>query len=200
MKLPLSKLLALVAFTFAFFVCPVADATQADDTTISITGQNAGPTPFISQLSLLASETNVLKSVQFTITPKEGSVTRPLSGTYSNGYLTERGYLDAATGEIFLPVYGLYADFTNTVTLSYHFSDGSSTEDTTTVTTAAFDDPCGYNNPTVLQARTDSTSLSYDYMLVRNSRSEFARDRRYRRGAALGRPGRLQPSSSSVVR
>jgi len=174
MKLHLPKLLVLVVLTFDCFVCPLADATQADETTISITGQNDGPTPFISQLSLLASQTSVLKSVQFTITPKEGSVTRPLSGTYSHDYLTERGYLNSATGEIFLPVYGLYADFTNTVTLSYHFNDGSSKEDTTTVTTAIFDDPCGYNNPTVLQARTDSTSLSYDYMLVRNSCGEFS--------------------------
>ena len=71
----------------------LARATQADDTTITITGQNAGPTPFISQLSLMASDTSVLSKIQFTITPKTGSVTRPLSATYSNDYLTGRGNL-----------------------------------------------------------------------------------------------------------
>ena len=144
-------------------------ATQADDTTITITGQNPGATPFLSQLSLLASDTTVIKSIQFTVTPMQGSVTRPLSGTYSNSYLLERGDLIPGTGQIFLPVYGLYANFTNTVTLTYRFNDGSSKDAITTIATAAFDDPCGYTNPTVLQPRTNTTSLSYDYMLVKGS-------------------------------
>ena len=91
-----------------------------------IVAKHPGPTPFINQLTLMASDTSVISSIQFTISPKHGSVTRPLSGTYSNSYLTQRGYLMAATGEVFLPVYGLYAGFTNTVTLTYHFQDGSS--------------------------------------------------------------------------
>ena len=67
----------------------LAGATQADDTTIRITGDAAGATPFISKLTLDVSNTSVLKSIQFTIDPKPGSVTRPLSGTYSNDYLVE---------------------------------------------------------------------------------------------------------------
>ena len=71
---------------------PSAGANQADDTTITITGHTAGATPFISKLTLEVSNTSVLKSIQFTITPKPGSVTRPLSGTYSNDYLVSRGF------------------------------------------------------------------------------------------------------------
>lgn len=82
----------------------IALATQADDTTVTIAGQTPGVTPFISQLTLDASNTSVIKSVRFSIAPKPGSVTRPLSGSYSNGYLAERGYLNAGTGQIFLPV------------------------------------------------------------------------------------------------
>src|SRR5215510_16552522 len=93
-----------------------ARATQADDTTITITAKNPGPTPFINQLTLVVSNTEVFRSIQFTITPKPGSVTRPLSGTYSHDYLADRGYIQTSTGEIFLPVYGLYANYTNTVT------------------------------------------------------------------------------------
>jgi len=174
MKRLSSKTFALVLLAVGFLACPVANATQADDTTIDITGYTAGPTPFISQVALFASQTAVLKSIRFTITPKTGSVTRPLSGTYSNDYLTERGYLNADTGEIFLPVWGLYADFTNTVTLIYSFNDGSSKADVTTITTEAFDDPCGYQAPTILQARTDTTSLSYDYILVKGACSDFS--------------------------
>src|SRR5712691_10107825 len=97
---------SLAIFLIAIFSASgqLARATQADDTTITISAKTPGSTPFINQLTLIASDTNVVRSIQFSITPKPGSVTRPLSGTYSNDYLTNRGYIPFATGEIFLPV------------------------------------------------------------------------------------------------
>mgnify|MGYP003693606321 CR=1 FL=1 len=50
----------------------LAGASQADDTTITITGNTAGVTPFISKLTLEVSNTTVLKSIQFAIDPKAG--------------------------------------------------------------------------------------------------------------------------------
>src|SRR6266536_822772 len=150
----------------------LAGASQADDTTITITGHTAGPTPFISKLTLAVSNTTVLKSIQFTIDPKPGSVTRPLSGTYSNDYLVSRGFEHPP--EVILPVYGLYDGYTNTVRLTYRFLDGSSKKAVTSVTTATFDDPCGYKNPTILKPRTNNTDLSYDYIMVKGSCSQFA--------------------------
>ena len=85
-------------------------ASQADDTTITINGHTQGVTPFISNVHLTVSEppSTVLKELQFTIHPKPGSVTRPLSGTYANYYLIDRGFENQQTGDITLPVYGLY--------------------------------------------------------------------------------------------
>jgi hypothetical protein len=166
---------SLITVVALFFFARGAFATQADDTTITITGQNPGPTAFISQLTLTASDTSVLKSIQFAITPKPASVTRPLSGTYSQDYMISRGYLVPPSTDIFLPVYGLYDGYTNDVTLTYNFLDGSSKTDSTTITTDAFDDQgCGYKNPMVLQARTDSTDLSYDYIFVRSGCGDYS--------------------------
>ncbi len=151
----------------------LASATQADDTTITITGHTAGATPFISKLTLDVSNTTVLKSIQFTINPKAGSVTRPLSATYANSYLVDRGFENPQTGEIVLPVYGLYDGYSNTVALTYRFMDGSSKQANIRVTTATFNDPCGYKSPTILKARTNNTDLSYDYMMVKGSCSNF---------------------------
>src|SRR5438309_4570271 len=151
----------------------VADATQADDTTITITGHAAVATPFISNLNLSVSNTTVLKSIQFTIIPKPGSVTRPLSGTYANSYLVDRGWENQQTGEVVLPVYGLYDGYNNTVTLTYRFLDGSSKQANLTITTATFNDPCEYKNPTFVQHRT-SASLSYDYIMVKGGCSDFS--------------------------
>lgn len=147
----------------------LAGASEADDTTITITGQTPGVTPFISQLTLVASNTTVLKSIQFTITPHPGSVQRPLSGTYSNEYLVSRGFEQPPSTEITLPVYGLYDGYTNTVTLTYRFLDGSSKQDSTTITTATFADPCGYKNPEFVQHRDNSVDLSYDYVLIKGT-------------------------------
>jgi len=150
----------------------LAGATQADDTTIRITGHAAGATPFISKLTLDVSNTAVLKSIQFAIDPKPRSVTRPLSGTYSNDYLVSRGLEHPP--EIILPVYGLYAGYANIVRLTYRFLDGSSKQAFTSITTATFHDPCGYDDPEILKARTNNTDLSYDYIMVKGSCSDFA--------------------------
>lgn len=161
------KILLLPTILICF--CRVALATQADDTIITIDGQTAGAAPFLSQLTLSVSNTTSIKSIQFTIAPRPGSSTRPLSATYSRNYLAERGDISDATGKIFLPVYGLYDDYTNTVTLTYSFNDGSSKQDTTSITTTAYDDPCGYKTPTVLQTKTEGNSLSYDYILLKGA-------------------------------
>src|SRR5262245_550672 len=169
------KTYSIIIFGVVFMVLThLAGANQADDTTIRITGHTAGATPFISKVTLTVSNTNVLKSIQFTITPKRGSVTRPLSATYANSYLVDRGFENPQTGEVVLPVYGLYDGYSNTVALTYRFMDGSSKQANIRITTATFDDPCGYKNPTVLKARTNSTDLSYDYMIVKGSCSNFA--------------------------
>jgi hypothetical protein len=144
----------------------IARANQADDTTIQIMGHTPGVTPFISNVQLLASNASVIKEIQFTIHPKPGSVTRPLSGTYANYYLIDRGFENQQTGQITLPVYGLYDGFSNPVTLTYRFSDGSSSQANLTIGTTAYDDTCGYKNPLIVKARTNSTSLSYDYIFI----------------------------------
>lgn len=149
-------------------------ATQADDTTITIAGTTAGVTPFISQVHLIASDSSVVKSIQFTISPKPDSITRPLSGTFTRSYLLEAGYLMEASQDIYLPVYGLYHSYANSITLTYTFNDGSSKAESTTITTATFDDTCGYETPVILQSRTQDTSLSYDYMLVKERCNSFS--------------------------
>src|SRR3954453_2537145 len=170
----LMKRCSLIVVGAVFMVFShLTSATQADDTTITITGHTAGATPFFSRLMLDVSNTTVLKSVEFAIDPKPGSVTRPLSATYSNQYLVNGGFEHPP--EIILPVYGLYAGYLNIVRLTYRFQDGSSKQAVTSITTATFDDEgCGYNHPTRLQSRTNSTQLSYDYIFDRSACGTFS--------------------------
>lgn len=149
-------------------------ASQADETTISIMSQGPGATPFLAQLILKASDSSVIKAVRFTVSPKPTSVTRPLSGTYARDYLIERGDLQPATNEIFLPIYGLYDAYENTVSLTYYFLDGSSAQDSVSISTPVFADPCGYKTPTKLLPRTKDKSLSYDFLMVKGSCGTFS--------------------------
>ncbi len=140
----------------------------ADAATVTVVGQSAGPTPFISQVNATVSPAQALQSVQFTITPKPGSVTRPISATFTSGYLQSRGSLNTQTGALFIPIFGLYANYTNTVWLTYVFTDHTVQQTSLVISTAAWTDPCHFTDPTVVQARTSSTTLSYDYFLIKN--------------------------------
>ncbi len=101
--------LALISQTHAAQTPPV----------IVVNGHTPGPTPFISLIDLTASEVTNLKSIAFTVVPKPSSVTRPVSASYSSAYLQNRGYLNLQTGQITLPVFGLYANYANEVALTY---------------------------------------------------------------------------------
>jgi arylsulfate sulfotransferase len=155
-----------------FLFCFVSRFSEA--ASVMITGQTPGATPFISNIQLSASPASSIKNIKFTITPKPGSVTRPISATYTSDYLKKRGFYNSQTGAILLPVFGLYDGYTNTVTLNYTFTDDSAAEDETMVATDPFADPCGFNTPTVVQARTNSTSLSYDFIFIRTICSSFS--------------------------
>jgi arylsulfate sulfotransferase len=163
----------VMAASVLIFTLQSSNATQADDTSIILVSKVAGPTPFINNLNFKVSPIGNLRIVQFIIQPKPGSVTRPISATYSTGYLSSRGYLDSA-GNMKVPVFGLYDGFTNNVTLNYSFKDQSSKQLVYSVATNAFNDPCGYNQRIEVEARTRSTSLSYDFMLLKDSCSDFS--------------------------
>src|ERR1700731_3627136 len=87
------KLIIAAAVVFSA-ISPSVSASEASAALITITSQQAGATPFINDLTLTVSNVGVLQSIQFTITPKSGSVTRALSATYPASYLASRGYLN----------------------------------------------------------------------------------------------------------
>ena len=61
----MKNLILAILFATACSVCGKADAAS-----VMITGQTAGPTPFIAQIQLTANPPASVKSIQFQITPK----------------------------------------------------------------------------------------------------------------------------------
>ena len=149
---------------FAFAALPLPNCAAGPLVTIGT--QSAGPTPFIATVRLRMDDTSLLDYVQFTVAPKTGSVTRAVSARYSFDYLMRRGYVSANRGLIKVPVFCLYANYTNEVTLVSGFVDGSSQTNTVSIKTARYKSSI-YNHPTVVQARSTTTALSYDFIMLK---------------------------------
>ena len=135
---------------------------------VRIATQTPGATPFVSLLSVALDDPAQLDYVVFEVQPKPGSVTRPVAARYSAGYLRGRNGVDPQTGVATVPVFGLYAGYANTVNLTVHFLNGSTEVLQFAVPTADYKGDL-HKHPEVVQARTADTSLSYDFILLKDA-------------------------------
>jgi arylsulfate sulfotransferase len=125
--------------------------------------------PFIEWLTLHLNSTANLVSVEFNIQPKAGSVSAPVDVSYSNSGLIERGYMSTEGTTLTLPIFALYAGYTNQVTLKFSFQDGSTRSLITNITTADYIDPTGiYQNPTILKQRAAGSSLGFNFFVMKS--------------------------------
>ena len=128
-----------------------------------------GPTPFIRFVHTSVSDVAGFKFAQFQIWPKTGSATRPIKVRYARSYLEARGYFDPNSGKVTIPVFGLYAGRPNRVMITLDFGDRFHRHQRfgINITTPPYDGGT-YSNPTVVQPRLTGTTLSYDFILLKN--------------------------------
>ncbi len=88
--------------------------------------------------TIVADALNQLESVSFSIATKTGNVSKPVNVSYSFDYLNQKGLVDEKQKEINFTVFGLYADFENSVTVNLHYADGDVQAQTSAITTAGF--------------------------------------------------------------
>jgi arylsulfate sulfotransferase len=128
-----------------------------------------GPTPFIRFAHTRVSDVAGFEFAQFQIQPKTQSATRPIKVQYARSYLETRGYFDSQNGSVTIPVFGLYAGRRNHVIITLGFSDRfhHNKRFAVNITTPAYNGGT-YSNPTVVQPRLPGTTLSYDFILLKN--------------------------------
>ncbi len=126
-----------------------------------------GSTPFISFVQLDVSNITTLKSAEFNIAPKAGSATRAIDVRYSRHYLQKRRYIDVSHGVLTVPVFGLYAGRSNSVTITLAFRDGTSQVTNMNIATAAYTEGT-YSAPNVAVPRLPGTTLSYDFIMLKS--------------------------------
>ena len=143
------------------------ELTDALSSNITIADTQAGVTPFISIVKLVGSDVSLVDSVTFTIAPKPASVSSPVKVTWSKTALSNRG--DVRNTSLEVPVFGLYAGYSNDVKIQVEFNDQSVQSFDETITTQAWADPTGiYTEPTIVQARAPGSSLGFNYFIMKS--------------------------------
>ena len=172
------------SFLTAFGVIPAVLATQLPTKnargsvgsqvfarTPTISGyQLSGSSSFLATASLHGVDISRLTSVGFSITPKSGSTTTPISATYTKANLVARSLIDSNTQVITVPIYGLYASSrttTNQVQIFVTVNGVVTTIPLTIVTNAWSDDGGAYSNPDVTTARDNSIELGFSYFMMK---------------------------------
>jgi arylsulfate sulfotransferase len=136
---------------------------------VEILSSTPGVSPFIQRLTLNVSNLSAVTTVEFTIAPKPTSASKAVDVSYSAAALKARGYMGEGN-VLFLPVFGLYAGYTNHITLRLSFQNGSTRTLDTTVTTSDYRDPTGlYQKPTILKQRAPGSSLGFDFFFVKSA-------------------------------
>ena len=157
-----ASLLITLTGILGWSLCQDANATDI----VTVQSVVTGRTPFLAYVNVNFSGAP-LSVARFTVLPVIGSKTRPIHASFSAAYLTSVGELYGSALNI--PVFGLYAGRRNLVNFTLNFSDGTTYNGQTAVSTAAYTDPCSLiNSPTFHQYRTSTSALNFDYFLFRD--------------------------------
>lgn len=136
---------------------------------VTVASQTPGPTPFIARVGIQIERADLVRSVSYTIAPKPGTVSRPVSVTYRNAYLIRRQLLDAANHRLDLPVFGLYPGYQNRISLQFTFADGSTRTDNMVIDTPAYQEAVPrYTALDVKTPRQSGIAPGYDFVFLKN--------------------------------
>jgi len=146
------------------------DDTQAEKAHVGVAGQTPGVTPFIAALALKLDDFADLDSVSFAVAPKPGTFSKPVAVTYTRARLERSGAWHAADKRLRFAVFGLYADYRNSVTVTARFRDASTHVEPVTIATPAYTGPGAvYTTPQVLSPRSAAVSPGFDFMVIQNA-------------------------------
>lgn len=142
--------------------------TQADASDIKLNGFTPGVTPFIASVALTGQSTADIASITFEIAPKPNTVSKPVNATWTRAALNTAGYLQF--GLIQLPIFGLYDGYNNQVSFQINFVDGSTQNLKESIGTTSYTDAKGvFKSPTIMKARTASSSLGFSFFYLKTS-------------------------------
>jgi hypothetical protein len=169
--------LAVLAGALGPAVGQAAEAGQAapgaDAPAGGLTFQKATPgvTPFISFAKFAGSASiGRTASVAYKIAQPPGAHAKAVKVRYSMAWLQAHGRV-LKDGSLVLPVFGLYANRVNDVTVSFTFDDATTKDVPIQIATAPYVDPLGlYDHPQFVQPLDPGVALGYSYIYIKSSK------------------------------
>lgn len=122
---------------------------------------------FTSLVRLGGFESSSVKTVEYTVAPKPGSVSKPVHVSYSLSALVAKGYV--APNSIMLPVFGLYAGYDNQVAIEIETQAGTPISVQVGIPTSNYVDPSGvYSHPSIITSRAAGSDLGFDFIFIKS--------------------------------
>jgi hypothetical protein len=144
--------------------------TYASLSNAAIVGSQRGSTPFISFVELRSDSFDNVADITYVIEAKPNAVSKPVTVQYSLRALKQRSYVGSADGVAILPVFGLYADYSNHVEVQLNFLDASTQTLSIDIVTTPYVDPRGvYDHVSILKSRSPQSTLSFDYFAMKST-------------------------------
>jgi arylsulfate sulfotransferase len=142
---------------------PLADASDV----VEVRSQ-AGSTPFVGFVDFQGDSIAQVKTIRYSVEPKQGSSVKPVDVTYEMGALQRKGYSVVGSSRLTLPVFGLYANHTNRLNVRFQFADLSVQSVSVSMTSSRYVDPDSrYGSPVVSRSRDSARSLGFNYFLLK---------------------------------
>ncbi len=143
-------------FLTVFVLCLISILSPFTESATSITEKDTSLSPFISSLVIRGVDISNVNSIKFRILRKPTFKSKEISATFL------RDSLKKSNDEIILPIFGMYANYKNSVEVSVLFNSGSEDIETVSIPTE------GYRNDLY-----DDIRLSQPYTNVGSPRISF---------------------------
>lgn len=127
-----------------------------------------GTTPFTANVVVRGVSVRGIRRVIVTVSSKAGSHVPAVSATYSRDYLQEKSYL-GRRDHLRIPVFGLYEDYQNNVSIAIETTRGTFTV-TEEILTPKWEPAVAqnYSSPVRLVDRREGIHLSYGFMMLKS--------------------------------
>ena len=152
----------LLALLTLWAPATAAAARSLPATIYSVTADS----PFGGTVVISGATTSKLSSVQFTVTSKVGATAKAISATYSAAYLASISAIDAGAGRVTVPIFGLYQNYANSVTITYKERSGSARL-TASISTDDYHGTFAAEHRETIVSRNAAVQLDYSYMVVK---------------------------------
>ena len=158
------RALSVLTMTLVFSISAVSD-TRPATRTFDVEFSAYPHTVYAQKASIDADDLNDIDSIGFVVASKPGSLSADIHVTYEQGYLANEALIDGAN-IISLPVFGLYENYENVVTIELTYKDGVelSSEYILATTPSMLDSPL----PAITN-NLPANKAPVDYLLIRTA-------------------------------